>query len=117
MEEAEGPELDQLLVSLYQTCMETHRPILPKDGAGREHRMERFDHWLSHTHAEGQRGNRNNEVGEPLRPRAPQAQGDMGESQGRGRRGEGRDMSGEKMKDQRPGRPPGTTGSSTGSPR
>ena len=49
MEEAEGPELDQLLVSLYQTCMESHRPILPRDGAGREQRMERFDRWLSHT--------------------------------------------------------------------
>ena len=49
MEEAEGPELDQLLVSLYQTCMESHRPILPRDGAGREQRMERFDRWLNHT--------------------------------------------------------------------
>ena len=49
MEETEGPELDQLLVSLYQTCMETHRPILPRDGAGREQRMERFDRWLRHT--------------------------------------------------------------------
>ena len=49
MEEAEGPELDQLLVSLYQTCMEIHRPILPRDGAGREQRMERFDRWLRHT--------------------------------------------------------------------
>ena len=49
MEEAEGPELDQLLVSLYQTCMEIHRPILPRDGAGPEQRMERFDRWLRHT--------------------------------------------------------------------
>ena len=30
MAELEGPELDQLLVSLYQTYQETQQPILPQ---------------------------------------------------------------------------------------
>ena len=43
MAELEGPDLDQLLVSLYQTYQETQQPILPKD---KTVRMERFERWL-----------------------------------------------------------------------
>ena len=43
MAQLEGPELDQLLVSLYQTYQETQQPILPRD---KTVRMERFEHWL-----------------------------------------------------------------------
>ena len=43
MAELEGPELDQLLVSLYQTYQETQQPILPRD---KTVQMERFERWL-----------------------------------------------------------------------
>ena len=39
----EGPELDQLLVSLYQSYQVIHQPLLPRDKTAR---IERFERWL-----------------------------------------------------------------------
>ena len=43
MADLEGPDLDQLLVSLYQQHQETQQPTLPRD---KTVRMERFESWL-----------------------------------------------------------------------
>ena len=43
MADLEGPDLDQLLVSLYQHHQETQQPVLARDKTAR---MERFESWL-----------------------------------------------------------------------
>ena len=64
MAELEGPELDQLLVSLYQTYQETQQPILPRD---KTVRMERFEHWLHAVILKNNEKNGDDEGGEHIR--------------------------------------------------